>query len=155
MVIVDLVPAHLEGCVAVAASLPNWFGYPGALEGIAAALAEQQGFVALEGSDPVGFVTMTPVFEETIEITYLAVHASLRRAGIGRALLVAVREAAIAGGSSSICLLTLGPSAGNDGYKETVEFYRAMGFWRTKELELASWGGAPALVMSGPTSGIA
>ncbi len=33
MEVLPRTPAHVPGCLAVAASLPEWFGYPGALEG--------------------------------------------------------------------------------------------------------------------------
>jgi ribosomal protein S18 acetylase RimI-like enzyme len=154
MEIVDLAAQHAEGCLAVAASLPQWFGYPGALEGIASALASQRGFVALERESVTAFLTTSPLFGETMEITYLAVHADRRRQGLGVRLVRAARDAAGAAGASSLCLLTLGPSAENAFYAETVDFYRAVGFWRTKELRLSDWGGAPALLMTAPLTSI-
>jgi ribosomal protein S18 acetylase RimI-like enzyme len=148
--IVALEPAHSEGCLDVIRSLPEWFGYQGAVEAVATALASQRGFVALEGSVVAGFVAINPVFDESMEITYLAVHADHRRSGLGRLLVHAVAEFARERDISSVCLLTLGPSSGSTHQTETIGFYRAIGFWRTKELYLRTWGGAPTLLMVAP-----
>jgi ribosomal protein S18 acetylase RimI-like enzyme len=148
--IIPLTSGHVDECLAVISSLPAWFGWDGALDNVGESLRTQRGFVAVEDTLVSGFVTFTPVFEETVEISYLAVHSDRRRASLGRSLVIAVRDAAIEIGATSICLLTLGPSANNLFYDETVAFYRAIGFSRTKELPLSSWGGAPALVMSAP-----
>jgi ribosomal protein S18 acetylase RimI-like enzyme len=147
-------PEHREGCVAVVATLPAWFGYEGALADVGRAVGEQSGFVALDDGEVVGFVTTTEAYLETTEITYLAVRAADRRRGLGRALVAAVVEVARAAGVQSICLLTLGPSANSAHYAETVAFYQALGFWRTKELYLTSWGGAPTLVMTAPLAAL-
>jgi N-acetylglutamate synthase-like GNAT family acetyltransferase len=155
LVIADLTLSHVDGCRAVIESLPEWFGYEGALEGVSEATATARGFVALEADEVIGFVTTDPLFEETLEITYLAVGARSRGKGVGRHLVAAVCVAAMELGASSIVLLTLGPTSGSTHYAETVAFYRAIGFWRTKELYLSSWGGAPTLVLSGPVIEIA
>jgi ribosomal protein S18 acetylase RimI-like enzyme len=150
LMIVSLAPSHVEGCLDVIRSLPEWYGYEGALEDVAAALGTQGGFVALEGSLIAGFVAIEPAYDESLEITYLAVHADRRRSGLGRSLVQAVAQFARQREVASVCLLTLGPSSGSAHYAETVSFYRAIGFWRTKELHLSSWGGAPTLVMVAP-----
>jgi ribosomal protein S18 acetylase RimI-like enzyme len=148
--IVDLASSQFTSCLDVIRSLPEWYGYEGALEDVTKALETQRGFVALEGDVVAGFVAMKPCYEETLEITYLAVHADHRRSGLGKSLVGAVADFARQRDFSSVCLLTLGPSSGSTYYAETVRFYEAIGFWRTKELYLSSWGGAPTLVMVAP-----
>jgi ribosomal protein S18 acetylase RimI-like enzyme len=155
MELAEIRPEHHEGCLEVISSLPEWFGYPGALEGVASALKSASGFVATDAGKVAGFVAVAPCFEESLEITYLAVHAARRRQGIGRRLVYAARDLARTEGAGSLCLLTLGPSAESAAYAETVEFYRALGFLRIKELRLSDWNGAPALLMSAPPSSIA
>jgi ribosomal protein S18 acetylase RimI-like enzyme len=150
--IVVLEPAHVEGCLDVIRSVPEWFGYEGAVEAVAAAAGSQEGFVALEGGLVAGFVTVQPAFDESLEITYLAVHADHRRSGFGRLLVHAVAELAKERDIPSVCLLTLGPSAGSTHQAETISFYRAIGFWRAKELYLRTWGGAPTLLMVAPVA---
>ena len=90
--VVALAPSHVEGCLDVIRSLPDWFGYDGAVEDVARALQTQQGFVALEGAVVAGFVAIEPAYDESLEITYLAVHAGHRRSGLGRALVHAVAQ---------------------------------------------------------------
>jgi ribosomal protein S18 acetylase RimI-like enzyme len=150
LMIDDLAPNHFTQCLDVIRSLPEWYGYEGALEEVAAALETQQGFVATEGAVVTGFVAIKPCYDESLEITYLAVHADHRRSGVGRSLVGAVADYARERGVSSVCLLTLGPTSGSAHYAETVRFYQAIGFWRTKELYLSSWGNAPTLVMVAP-----
>jgi len=153
--IIELSPDHVAGCRAVIESLPEWFGYPGALDGVTEAVSTERGFVAADGESVVGFVTTVPRFEETLEITYLAVGAQRRGSGVGRRLVAAVCAAATSIGAESIVLLTLGPSSQSTYYAETVAFYRSIGFLRTTELYLTDWGGAPTLVMSGSVATIA
>jgi N-acetylglutamate synthase-like GNAT family acetyltransferase len=154
----DITPLSLEhvaGCLVVAESLPEWFGYPGALQGIEAALRRETGFVVLDEGEVAAFVSTAPTYRESLEITYLAVHAARRRSGLGHRLIAHVRDAAKAGGFSSVCLLTLGPSASSPFYAQTVAFYQAVGFWRIKELHLSEWNGAPALLMAAPLGNLA
>ncbi len=143
------VGSHLaEACAAVLVTLPEWFGYDGALDAVRREAARGEGFVALDGDEVVGFVTTARIFDETLEITYLAVRREQRGHGIGRRLVAAVCSSAREQGAVQIVLLTLGPSAGSDHYGETVAFYRSIGFRRTKEIRNVEWGGAPSLVMS-------
>jgi ribosomal protein S18 acetylase RimI-like enzyme len=92
-------------------------------------------------------ITVLPLFEETVEVTYLAVHADYRNRGLGSELLRAARDDARDQGAWCLALLTLGPSAASSAYEETVLFYRSRGFWRVKEMPLTAWNGAPALLM--------
>jgi N-acetylglutamate synthase-like GNAT family acetyltransferase len=145
-----LTPERADACAAVIETLPEWFGYEGAVEGVRAEAARREGFVALKGTEVVGFVTVAPVFSESIEISYLAVRRDARNGGIGRRLVAEVCDKAREIGCEEVVLLTLGPSAESAHYTETVAFYRAVGFWRTKEVPNSDWGGAPSLVMSAP-----
>ncbi len=139
-----------EACVGIIRSLPAWFGYAGAEQSVREAAQTQAGFAVVDGGIVVAFVTTRPCFDESLEITYLAVHADQRRSGHGRLLAGAVARRGIENGFLSVCLLTLGPSSGSSDYAETVDFYRSLGFWRSKEVKLGEWGGAPALIMTAP-----
>lgn len=153
--IVPLHERYAESCVEVVRTLPEWFSYPGALDDVGKAAASQEGFVALDASnETVGFVAVKANFHECLEITYLAIRADHRREGLGRALVKSVRDHALSAGSQSVCLLTLGLSADSEPYRDTVAFYESVGFWRTKELHLSTWGGAPALLMVAPAASL-
>lgn len=142
----------VPACVEVVRSLPEWFSYPGALDDVEAASRVQEGFVARLDGRVIGFITIRPSFAECLEITYLAVHATFRRKGIGRRLIRTVAKLCEERDIDSICLLTLGPTTESRFYRETVEFYRTQGFWRVRELQNAEWGGAYSLVMAAPAS---
>ena len=137
-------------CVEVVRSLPEWFSYPGALEDVETASRTQEGYCARLDGRVVGFVTTRPSFGESLEITYLAVQAAFRHQGIGSELVRAVAGLCTERSIDSICLLTLGPTAGSPFYQETVAFYRALGFWRIREVQNVEWGGAYSLVMAAP-----
>lgn len=149
--IVPLQASDARACVEIVESLPDWFGYPGASDDVAEAARTQEGFLACLDGRALGFITVRPRFTECLEITYLAVRADLRRKGLGRKLLRAVAELCVNREIESMCLLTLGPSAGSAFYQETVEFYQAQGFWRVREVQNVEWGGASSLVMVAPT----
>ena len=153
--IVALEAAHRADCLVVVKSLPEWFSYPGALDDIGASLDRDQGFVAMSDGAVKAFITLSPLFDETVEIKYLAVHKSARRSGLGRSLVKAARGFADRRGAHNLSLLTLGPSGGSPFYDETVRFYVALGFARAKELHISEWGGAPALVLCASTAAIA
>lgn len=142
-----LVPADAPRCVEIISTLPEWFGYPSAHVDVEDAVLRQEGFVAELGGNPVAFIATKPSFPESLEITHLAVHVGHRHQGIGRSLVREVARRCETRNIPSICLLTLGPSSESVEYAETVSFYRSLGFWRTKEVQLSHWGGAPALVM--------
>jgi N-acetylglutamate synthase-like GNAT family acetyltransferase len=80
------------------------------------------------------------------------VHRDARNGGIGRRLVASVCGKARDVGAEEVMLLTLGPSGKSAFYAETVAFYLAVGFWRTKEIANEDWGGAPSLVMSAPVT---
>lgn len=143
-----------SSCVEVVRSLPEWFSYPGALEGIHDATSVQRGFVALDQGQVVAFVATKPSYDESLEISYLAVAKQHRRSGLGRTLVREVARAASADGVATICLLTAGPAAKSPYYEQSVAFYLAMGFWRIKELHITEWGGAPSLIMVAPVAGL-
>ena len=153
----ELRPADADACVQVIESLPEWFSYPGAIEAIRSALSEQSGFVVSGDTDEKidGFVTTKVNFEESLEITYLAIRASARGRGLGTTLLSTVGRVAASRGHRVVCLLTLGPSAESVPYRETVAFYVARGFARVRECRLVEWGGAPALLMEASAADLA
>lgn len=152
---IALTADYVDGCLDVVRSLPEWFSYPGALEGVEHAARTQEGFVDLHGGAVVGFVMLTSKFPETLEITFLAVHREHHRSGIGKRLVIAARDIAESRAMDSISLLTLGPASKSPFYAETIAFYQSIGFWRTNELYLADWGGSPTLVMTAAIANLA
>jgi GNAT superfamily N-acetyltransferase len=124
-------------CDAIIASLPEWFGLEEGIIQCAADVRSQPGLVAERDGSVVGFLTMARPYPTTPEISWLAVRASERRRGIGRALIDAIGERCRADGDRILLVKTLsdredpGPE-----YTETRAFYLAMGFVPVVELDL-------------------
>jgi GNAT superfamily N-acetyltransferase len=139
------------GCDAVIRSLPYFFGDENGIREAARAVRRQEGWVAADGGEIVGFATIAPTFPGCLEITWLAVRADRRRSGLGRELVERVTARAIADGIPLLCVLTLGPSVEEpgvqDGYEGTRRFWQRVGFVPVKELSLTTWSDEHALLL--------
>jgi GNAT superfamily N-acetyltransferase len=126
-----LEPHDAPACDAIVASLPYHFGDEHGRELCAAAVREQAGLVATTGAGPVAFVTWRPWYEAAAEITWMAVHASERRRGVGK-LLVDELVNALPAATRFLVVTTLSeasPEPGvDDGYAGTRRFWRRCGF---------------------------
>lgn len=121
-----------EACDAIIATLPYHFGDKEGRRQCAGAVRSQQGLVAEDDGEVVGFVTLEPRFDECVEVTWMAVRADRRRMGVGRAMLDRVAADVRAKGRRFLLVLTVSPSDGADeipdGYQATRAFYEANGF---------------------------
>jgi GNAT superfamily N-acetyltransferase len=150
-----LEPRDAPACDAIIASLPYHFGDEHGIEMCAAAVREQAGLVATSEGAPVGFVTWRPWYGAAAEITWMAVHASERRHGIGR-MLVAAFLAGLGDDVRYAVVTTLSevsPEPGvSDGYAGTRAFWRSCGF--EPVLDPAGWWNEEnqAVVMVQPLS---
>jgi GNAT superfamily N-acetyltransferase len=151
MQIRDLKPDDAEACDAVILTLPTFFGHEGGRQDCTNAVRTERGWVAEDDGQIVGFLTVAPSMDETLEITWMAVRNDRRRGGIGRQLIAAV----IAETEQTILVLTAGPSSPepdadpNDNYDGTRRFYKRMGFVSVKEITPAGWD-QPALFLVRP-----
>jgi N-acetylglutamate synthase-like GNAT family acetyltransferase len=144
---------HAAGCDAVIQSLPYLFGDPSGRAECAAAVRSQRGLVAVDGDGLVlGFLTIKQHFNESGEITRMAVQASHRRHGIGRALINAIGADLSKAGLAELFVLTLGPSVAEpdseDNYEGTRRFYQSAGFVPLRELSLRTWSDDYALILA-------
>jgi ribosomal protein S18 acetylase RimI-like enzyme len=122
-----LVSSDVEGCLRVIASLPRFFGAadPGGSRD-KEALRSDGGLVAVSpGGEVIGFVTWRRHLEGAAEISWMAVHASLRGRGIGTAMLRRLESLLVAARYRSVSLLT---SASSHTYQPTRAFWLAKGF---------------------------
>jgi GNAT superfamily N-acetyltransferase len=98
----------------------------------------QDGLVAIDRDRVVGFVTFVPQFEETAEITWMAVEAERRSEGIGRILMESLVDHLRVAGKRLLILLTVSPHGDEgsppEGYPATRAFYSAMGFTLARNL---------------------
>jgi GNAT superfamily N-acetyltransferase len=124
-------PGDAPACDVVITSLPYHFGRGSGRDECARAVRRQDGLVALSDGEVVGFLTWRPWYRASREITWMAVHAERRGAGVGRALLDRlVGESA--GHARYLVVTTLSeatPEPGiDDGYSRTRRFYERNGF---------------------------
>lgn len=128
MTIRELRREDADACERIVRALPDWFGIE---EGIAEArgyLDSQEGLVAEEDGQIVGFLTFASEFPESAEITWMAVAPNAHRRGVGRRLVDALVRALDARGCEFLLVKTLADTHPSPEYAATRAFYRAMGF---------------------------
>jgi ribosomal protein S18 acetylase RimI-like enzyme len=132
IVIRQLAATDAEACDAIVHTLPYHFAQEEGRGECAAAVRTQRGLVAEDVGEVVGFLTREPRFDESLEVTWMAVRADRRRQGIGRALLERLANDALSEGRRFLLVLTVSPSDGPDeipdGYQATRAFYETNGF---------------------------
>ena len=146
-----LTPDDGAACDAVILSLPYFFGDPTGREDCARAVREQSGTVVDIDGRVAGFITLKSQFAGSMEITWLAVHASHRRQGLGRMLIDAAVRHATAQSVRMLFVQTLGPSVPEDvpdNYEGTRTFYRTVGFTPLAEIQLREWNNSHTLVLA-------
>jgi GNAT superfamily N-acetyltransferase len=128
-----------DACDAIVHGLPAWFGDAAGIAGCALAVRTQAGLVATEGERMVGFLTYEPRPGSDWEITWMAVRADRRGAGIGTALVDALVDR-LPDATRSLLVKTLSDRDGDPGpeYAQTRAFYLARGFMPIAELDI--WG---------------
>lgn len=138
-----LTPADAEACDAVILTLPYHFGNEHGRAECARAVRTQNGLVAVDEGEIVGFLTLARNDPRSAEITWMAVRADRRRLGIGRELVERAIEDLSREGVEFLSVLTLAESVPEeretDNYADTRAFYRALGFVPLRELALESW----------------
>ena len=138
-----LAPADAEACDAVVLTLPYHFGHEGGRAECARAVRTQDGLVAVEEGEVVGFLTLVRHDPRSAEITWMAVHADRRRRGIGRRLIERAVDDLSQDGVELLSVLTMAESEPEeretDNYADTRAFYRAFGFVALRELALEGW----------------
>jgi predicted N-acetyltransferase YhbS len=142
-VIRPLTPADAEACDAIILTLPYHFGDEGGRAECARAVRTQDGLVAVEDGEVVGFLTLARNDPLSAEITWMAVRADRRRHGLGRKLVEHVAVGLAREGVEFLCVLTVADSEPEwretDTYVDTRAFYRALGFVALRELALEGW----------------
>jgi ribosomal protein S18 acetylase RimI-like enzyme len=142
-----LAPTDAEGCDAIIAGLPAWFGSERGIRDCAEAVRSQDGLVAVAAAGIVGFLTWERHEPGAAEITWMAVRSDARRRGAGRALLSALATGLSAEDITRLDVKTLSARDPYPPYAETRAFYRANGFTEVAELDI--WGPEnPAVLLS-------
>ncbi|MEO8477508.1 MAG: GNAT family N-acetyltransferase [Actinomycetota bacterium] len=139
-----------EACETIILGLPYHFGQAVGRAQAAAALRSQDGLVAVEDGEVVGFCTSVPRFAASAEITWMAVAAPRRREGIGHVLIDVLAARLVLDGRRILAVLTVSPNdpgeEPDDGYRSTRRFYEQMGFVLVRDLP-GEWEGGDTAVL--------
>jgi GNAT superfamily N-acetyltransferase len=135
----DLRPGDAAACDEIVASLPAWFGIEEGIREAADLVRAGPGLVVEVDGRVAGFLTHAERYPSTHEVTWMAVHAERRSAGLGTALLAELEARLRRAGVLLLLVRTLsdredpGPE-----YAATRGFYLARGFLPVMELDI--WG---------------
>ncbi|WP_456453693.1 GNAT family N-acetyltransferase [Thermococcus sp.] len=133
-----------SACIQLARDLRKWFNEAG-IKAMAGDLREEKTFVAIEGEDVLGFITVKPLNEKALEILWMAVRRELRGKGIGTKLLEFVEGWARGRGFDLLVVKTSGDLSYRP-YNATRRFYERRGFSRIALIDSYPEWGEPALI---------
>ena len=136
-----------EVCAAVLATLPDWFGFPEVNADYAAAAEREPTVVAVEGSEPLGMLTLIRHGDKAAEVLVMGVLAAHRGRGIGTAMMNEAEAWLHEEGIEYLQVKTLAATQPDPGYEATRGFYHARGFVDLEVFETLWEPGNPALLM--------
>jgi GNAT superfamily N-acetyltransferase len=117
-----------EQCESVLRTLPRWFGVESSLLQYVRDTVTFPTFVARELEQIVAFLTIREHFPEAWEVHCIAVRASQRRHGVGRALHAHVERWLSERGARVLQVKTIADTHPSPEYAETRRFYASIGY---------------------------
>lgn len=142
MTVRALDPSDAPACEAIVAGLPYFFGQEAGVRACAEAVRTRPGWVATRDGEVLGFLTLDHPLPTSPEISWMAVHATARRSGLGRSLVERAVTELAASDADVLSVLTVAesePEPGDDNYAGTRAFYRRVGFRPVRELRPEGW----------------
>ena len=136
-----------EACDSILRSLPQWFGIESAIVDYVLDTERLPTFVLRLDGEVVAFLTLKEHFSHSWEVHCIAVAASRRNRGLGRALLTHAEGWASTQGAKWLQVKTLSSSHPSPEYAETRAFYERMGFEPFQELPTLWDEANPCLLM--------
>lgn len=115
-------------CERVLRTLPDWFGHEASLLEYAANTAKLATFVAEDGGQVVGFMSLRQHFAASWEIDCIAVEGPKRNHGIGQALHAQAELWLCSQGAQLLQVKTLAESHPSVAYAQTRKFYESLGY---------------------------
>lgn len=126
-------------CEAVLRTLPRWFGIESSLLSYVRDTEMLPTFAARAAGDLLGFLTLREHFPEAWEVHCIAVRASERGRGVGKALHLHVERWLAARGARVLQVKTMAAACPSPEYAQTRVFYSRIGYVALQEFpEL--WG---------------
>ncbi len=127
--------------------LPDWFGRDEARQDYVNEARGFPMFVAKDGQDTLGFLSLRTHTAEHAEIFVMGVRKAWHRQGIGAALVAAAVAHARARGISFMTVKTVAESVPDPHYAATRAFYEAMAFRPFEILDTLWDADTPCVVM--------
>ena len=115
-------------CERVLRTVPAWFGIEESLLEYASNTAILPTFVAEDGGQIIGFLSLRQHLPAAWEVDCIAVEGTRRNGGIGRALHARVEDWLGAQGAQFLQVKTLADSHPSAAYAETRKFYEKIGY---------------------------
>ncbi|QDA32497.1 GNAT family N-acetyltransferase [Thermococcus indicus] len=134
----------IEKCLQIARELPEWFNEAG-LRAMERDLMGETTFIAIEGEEVFGFITIKPLNGKALEILWMAVGREHRGKGIGTEMLRFVEGWARERGFELLVVKSSGDLTYKP-YDETRRFYEWNGFVRIALIDPYPQWGEPALI---------
>jgi ribosomal protein S18 acetylase RimI-like enzyme len=138
---------------AILGDLPEWFGFPGAIEGYARSIRDLPTWGCETDSGLVGFLSLKVHAGYSAEIHVLAVKREWHRRGIGKALVACAEERARAMALPFLTVKTVAAEDPSPFYARTRAFYMALGFRPLEVFKTLFRSGDPCLLMVKPLAG--
>jgi len=127
--------------------LPEWFGLEAALVQYQAEIDSLPTFLAQDGGQVLGFLSIKQHYPFAAEIYVMGVRPEAQRGGIGRALVEAAQTWLRGQQVEYLQVKTLGPSNDDAHYARTRLFYQAQGFRPLEEFKQIWDENNPCLVL--------
>ena len=130
---------HVNACVAILRSLPEWFGDAKAVSAYLNDLPTLDTYLAQRDMKVVGFAAVQRKSAHVADVHVMGVARKERRRGVGRALVSQIVEDLASLGVKLLGVQTLGPSDPSPVDAQPRAFYEAMGFLPLVELQQEGW----------------
>jgi len=134
-------------CERVLRALPDWFGVEESIVGYIQSAGELPTWLALDGDEPVGFITVKQHFPRSAEVYVMGILEEYHGRGIGRGLVSVVEGWLACQGVEYLQVKTLSASRPDPYYARTRAFYTALGFCPLEELKLFWDEATPCLLL--------
>ena len=133
-------------CGPILRSVPEWFGIESATQKYIEEAGMLPTWVAFDGVEAAGFVSIRKHFPEASDVHCMAVRRSHHGLGIGTLMMRHVEGVLQSEGVRFLQVKTMGPSRPNAEYAMTLRFYRSVGFVPLEEVT-GLWPGLPTLIL--------
>lgn len=115
-------------CELILRDLPDWFGNEQALVDYTKDVQGKVFYCAYDEEKPVGFLSLKIHNQDTAEVYVMGILGTYHRQGIGKRLMEICQKDCIDQNMTFLTVKTLDESRPDQGYDQTRNFYKSMGF---------------------------